>query len=67
MEKHLAVVLSSAQYWNEVIDFDALARHGAIDREDLKLFHPTDSVDEVYEIIKHHLVEHALAKCGAFL
>ena len=67
MNKHLAIVLFGAKYWNEVIDFDALARHGTIDREDLALFHRTDSVEEAYEIVKRHLVEHALTERGAIL
>ena len=67
MKKHLAIVLFGAEYWNEVVDFDALARHGTIDREDLALFHRTDSVDEAYEIVTSHLVEHALTERGAIL
>jgi hypothetical protein len=67
MKKHLGVVLFATQYWSEVIDFDALARHGTIDREDLDLFHRTDSVDAAYEIITRHLVEHALTERGAIL
>ena len=67
MKKHLAIVLFGAEYWNEVINFDALVRHGTIDREDLALFHRTDSVDEAYEIITRHLVEHALTERGAIL
>ena len=67
MKKHLAIVLFGAEYWNEVVDFDALARHGTIDREDLALFHRTDSVDEAYEIVTRHLVEHALTERGAIL
>jgi hypothetical protein len=67
MEKHLPVVLYGARYWNEVVDFDALVRHGTIDREDLALFHRTDSVDEACEIVKRHLAEQALAERGAVL
>jgi len=67
MKKHLAIVLFGAQYWNEVIDFDALVRHGTIDREDLALFHRTDSVDEACEIVTRHLVKHALTERGATL
>jgi hypothetical protein len=67
MNKHLVIVLFGAQYWNEVIDFDALVRHGTIDRADLALFHRTDSVDEAYEIITRDLVEHALTERGAIL
>ena len=67
MKKHLAIVLFGAEYWNEVIHFDALVRHGTIDREDLALFHRTDSVDEAYQIITRHLIEHALSERGAIL
>ena len=67
MKNPLPIVLFGTQYWDEVIDFDALARHGTIDREDLALFHRTDSVDEAYEIITRHLVEHALTERGAIL
>jgi uncharacterized protein (TIGR00730 family) len=67
MRKHLAIVLFGAEFWNEVINFDALVRHGTISREDLQLFHRTDSVDEAFEIVTRHLTEHALAERGAFL
>jgi hypothetical protein len=67
MKKHLVIVLFGAQYWNEVLNFDALVRHGTIDRDDLKLFHRTDSVDEAYEIVRRHLVEHAITERGAIL
>jgi uncharacterized protein (TIGR00730 family) len=67
MRKHLSVVLFGAQYWDEVIDFEALVRQGTIDRADLGLFHRTDSVDEAFDIITRDLTEHALAERGAIL
>jgi uncharacterized protein (TIGR00730 family) len=67
MKKHLTVILFGTQYWDEVIDFEALVRHGAIDREDLQLFHRTDSVDEAYEITTRELTRYALAERGAIL
>lgn len=67
MRKHLAIVLFGTEYWEEVINFEALIRHGTIDREDLQLFHRTDSVDEAFEIVTRHLTEHALAERGAIL
>jgi predicted Rossmann-fold nucleotide-binding protein len=60
-------VLFGRQYWDEVINFEALICHGTIDREDLKLFHYTDSVDEAFELITRHLAEYALAERGAIL
>ena len=67
MKKHLAVVLFGASYWDEVIDFEALARHGTINREDLQIFRRTDSMDEAFEIITRHLLTHALDEPGAIL
>jgi uncharacterized protein (TIGR00730 family) len=67
MRKHLAIVMFGADYWNEVINFEALIRHGTIDREDLQIFHRTDSVDEAFEIVTRHLTEYALAERGAVL
>jgi len=67
MKKHLPIVLFGTTYWDEVVDFEALVRHGTIDREDLKLFHRTDAVDEAYEIVTRELTQYALAERGAIL
>jgi uncharacterized protein (TIGR00730 family) len=67
MRKHLIVVLFGTQYWDEVVDFEALVRNGMIDRADLDLFHRTDSVDEAYEIVTRELTQYALAERGAIL
>jgi len=40
--RHIPVVMYGASYWNEIIDFDALVRHGMIDRADLSLFRFAD-------------------------
>jgi uncharacterized protein (TIGR00730 family) len=51
MRKRMPVVLFGTKFWNEVINFDALARYGTISEEDLQRFHRTDSVDEAHKII----------------
>ena len=38
LEQQIPVVLYGRAYWNEVINFDALVRHGTIAPEDLNLF-----------------------------
>jgi len=63
----MPIVLFGTQYWNEVIDFDALVRHGTISPQDVNLFHLTDSVDEAFDWVVAQLSEHALAKPGAML
>jgi len=67
MKKHLTVILFGTQYWDDVIDFDALVRHGTISPEDLQLFHRTDSVDEAYDIVTRELTQFAIAEPGAIL
>jgi uncharacterized protein (TIGR00730 family) len=67
MRKRMPVVLFGTEFWNEVINFDALARYGTISEEDLQLFHRTDSVDEAHNIITRSLIDDALATPGATL
>ncbi|MFN7088076.1 MAG: LOG family protein, partial [Burkholderiales bacterium] len=43
MRKPLPIVVFGTEYWKQVIDFDALVRHGTIDARDLELMHHTDS------------------------
>lgn len=38
VERRIPVLLYGSAYWNEILDFEALARHGMIERSDLSLF-----------------------------
>jgi uncharacterized protein (TIGR00730 family) len=67
MRKPMPIVLFGTEYWSEIIDFDALARHGTIDAKDIELMHRTDSVDQAYEWIVQQLAEKALGQPGATL
>src|SRR5204863_373079 len=67
MRKPLPMVLFGTEYWRQVIDFDALVRHGTIDARDVELVHRTDSVDEAYDWLVLQLAEHALAQPGPTL
>jgi uncharacterized protein (TIGR00730 family) len=42
IERRIPIVLYGSGYWNEVINFDALVRHGMISAEDLSLFQFAD-------------------------
>jgi uncharacterized protein (TIGR00730 family) len=42
LDRRIPVVLYGSSYWNEIINFDALVRHGMIDRGDLALFRFAD-------------------------
>src|SRR3989304_1625766 len=61
MHKPLPIVLFGNDYWNEVINFDALVRHGTISPEDVELMHRTDSVDEAYDWVAGRLTKEAPA------
>ena len=63
----MPIVLFGTEYWREVVDFDALVRHGTISAPDLELVHRTDSVDDAYDWIVRQLSEHALGQPGPTL
>jgi uncharacterized protein (TIGR00730 family) len=42
LARPIPVVLYGRSYWNEIVDFDALVRHGMISPEDLALFEYAD-------------------------
>ena len=67
MRKPMPIVLFGTDYWKNIVDFDALARHGMIKAEDIELMFRTNSVDEAYDWIVLQLAEKALAQPGATL
>src|SRR6185437_5628792 len=38
LSRHIPVILYGSEYWREIVNFPALARHGMISKEDLSLF-----------------------------
>lgn len=67
MRKHLPIVLYGSAYWQEVVNFDALIRHGMINPDDVQLFHVTDSVDDAFAYLTDYLRTYALTERGAIL
>jgi len=63
----MPIVLFGTSYWEQVINFDALARHRMIDARDVDLMRRTDSVDDAYEWLVEQLTKHMLARPGAIL
>ena len=64
---HLPVILYGSEYWNAVLNFEPMVEMGTISRQDLELFHTSDSVDEAFDYITGELTEYALAHPGARL
>jgi predicted Rossmann-fold nucleotide-binding protein len=61
IKKKLPIVLFGTEYWKEIINFEAMAKWGMINHEDIALFHRTDSVDDAFEYmtreLRHYLNE----------
>jgi uncharacterized protein (TIGR00730 family) len=55
--KAMPVVLFGNEYWDEVVNFDALVRWGTIRSEELQIFYKTDSVDDAYKYLTSKLEE----------
>ncbi len=60
LEKLIPIVLYGKEYWDEIINFDALVKWGTISEEDLKLFKFIDNVDEAFFYIKDELTKEYL-------
>jgi predicted Rossmann-fold nucleotide-binding protein len=58
LAKKIAIVIYGASYWKEVINFDALVRHGTIGAADLDLFRYADDPDTAFGMLKEHLTTH---------
>ena len=62
LERTVPILLYGSAYWKEVINFDALARHGMISAEDLQLFHFVDDPAVALGLLQNSLtVEKDLA------
>jgi uncharacterized protein (TIGR00730 family) len=59
LERQIPVVLYGRAYWSEVINFDALVRHGMIAREDLELFQFADAPADALAILQARLATQA--------
>lgn len=55
--KTMPIILFGAEFWDEIVNFDALLKWGMISAEDLRLFLKTDSVDEAFNYLKSRLEE----------
>jgi len=60
LAKKMVIVLYGAEYWKEVIDFDALVRYGTIAKHDLDLFQYADDPQTALRILKEGLTKYYL-------
>ena len=60
------IILFGRSYWTDVINFDALVRHGMVNADDLKLFDFADDAEEAWHsLVRRGLKAHAPAPMAA--
>ncbi len=57
LEKKMTVIIYGTTFWNEIINFDALVRHGMIADKDLELFSFADDVESAFSLLEAGLTE----------
>jgi uncharacterized protein (TIGR00730 family) len=60
LNKKIIIVLYGSKFWKEVINFEALVRHGTISSDDLNLFEFADDVDTAQRILQDGLMKYHL-------
>jgi uncharacterized protein (TIGR00730 family) len=58
--KKIVVVLYGTSFWKEVLNFDALVRHGMIAEQDLELFQFADDVETAFKVLEDGLTKYYL-------
>jgi uncharacterized protein (TIGR00730 family) len=66
LEGKMTVILYGKEYWKEIINFDALVKHGMIHADDLELFSFANSPDEALGLLKHGLAPWLQATAPAY-
>ena len=54
----MTVILYGTTFWKEIINFDALVRHGMIAEKDLDLFSFADDVETAFSLLEAGLTKH---------
>ena len=55
LERKMSIILYGSTYWKEIINFEALLKHGMIAAEDLKLFHFMDDPHSALACLQRQL------------
>ncbi len=54
IKKEMKIIIYDEKYWREIINFDAMIKHGTISKKELKLFDFCNTIDEAFLKITAH-------------
>ncbi|HEX4750126.1 MAG TPA: TIGR00730 family Rossman fold protein, partial [Bryobacteraceae bacterium] len=60
LESKILIVLYGSDFWNEILNFPALVKHGVISEEDLNLFRMADTPQSALQILREGLTHYYL-------
>ncbi len=60
LESKILIVLYGSSFWKEILNFDAMVKHGVISASDLDLFQFADTPEAALEILKTDLTRYYL-------
>ncbi|HVO99857.1 MAG TPA: TIGR00730 family Rossman fold protein [Bryobacteraceae bacterium] len=58
LEKKMTIILYGSSFWKEILNFEALVRHGMIEEKDLDLFSFADDVNAAFSLLEAGLTKH---------
>jgi len=58
LAKKILILLYGSEFWEEIVNFDALVRHGMIAPEDLDLFQYADDPETAFKILTEGLIQY---------
>src|SRR6516164_5415182 len=61
MAKRMCIVVYGKEYWDRVVNFQALVDAGTISPKDLQLFHWASTPEQAFELLKTELTKYQLA------
>jgi uncharacterized protein (TIGR00730 family) len=66
LDRRMTMLLYGTSYWKEIINFEALVRHGMISREDMELFRFVDDPKTALSVLTEGLAKDLQAHSPAF-
>ena len=66
LQRRIPILMYGTTFWREIIDFDAMVRHGVIAREDLELFRFVDDPATALELLQAAITVDPITSPPAF-